>query len=54
MRSNSCYSQIFLNIVGNSIKYTPNGGTITISFRELPGDSGDVCTMVTIVQDNGG
>ncbi len=47
------YSQIFLNIVGNSIKYTPNGGTITISFRELPGDSGDVCTMETIVQDNG-
>ena len=47
------YSQIFLNIVGNAIKYTPDGGAINIAFRELPGDSEDICTMETVVEDNG-
>lgn len=47
------YSQIFLNIVSNAIKYTPDGGIIHTSFREFPGDEPNTCLVETIVQDNG-
>lgn len=47
------YAQIFLNIVSNAIKYTPDGGQITVSFKELPGDTPDSCCMETVVEDNG-
>lgn len=47
------YSQIFLNIFSNAIKYTPTDGTITVSCKELPGDTKDTCIVETIIQDNG-
>jgi len=47
------YSQIFLKIMGNAVKYTPDGGTVAVSFRELPGDAPDACVMETVIEDNG-
>jgi len=47
------YSQIFLNIVGNSIKYTPDGGAIDVSVRESAGDTPDTCVLETVIEDNG-
>lgn len=47
------YSQIFLNIVENSIKYTPNGGTITVTFKESAGKTPDTCFLETVIEDNG-
>ncbi|MDE7260873.1 MAG: response regulator, partial [Oscillospiraceae bacterium] len=47
------YSQIFLNIVSNSIKYTSDSGRIHVAFRELPGDTPDRCWMETSIEDNG-
>ena len=47
------YSQVFLNIVSNAVKYTPDGGTIILSFRELLGDREDTCFVETVIEDNG-
>jgi len=45
--------QVFVNIVGNSVKYTPDGGRINISIFEKPTNKKHVGCYEFIFEDNG-
>ena len=44
--------QILVNILSNAVKYTPDGGEISLSVKELDGEE-DIKTVVFICKDNG-
>ena len=52
----SCASRLiesFINIIGNSLKYTPAGGKITIDIREIPFDRENYIAYKIVVEDTG-
>lgn len=45
--------QILMNLLSNSIKYTQQNGTITLTIRELPAITNDKADYEFIISDNG-
>ncbi|MDO4275383.1 MAG: ATP-binding protein [Eubacteriales bacterium] len=45
--------QVLINLTGNAVKYTPMGGTITVTAKEACHRLSGECSLVLTVEDNG-
>ena len=45
--------QVFMNIVGNAIKYTQDGGRISVGLREVPSNTAFYSEYIFTCEDNG-
>lgn len=46
-------SEVVMNVISNSVKYTPDGGMIQIMVKELPGKTTEQCLVEISVKDTG-
>lgn len=46
-------SEVVMNVISNSVKYTPDGGMIQIMVKELPGKVAEQCLVAISVKDTG-